>query len=235
MRTALCLSGTLQIHPWEHGKSFVASYYSLFLLCFCIDKKRDTFHTMLNYYHHFNYYRVNTQRRHYKLMKDGKHSSMTEERVAALESIGFVWVTSRGAPAMKSKGGQKPILETTKSQPKLDAHEIAARRFPNRAANDTNILPHFPGMYGVNNYAPTTHNLAPGFPSAFPPHHSTETNQVKVSPKSSLEGNHVSSNRVGSEKKRRWICDVCNVAAFNSFEEACAHESQCSGGLKAKH
>jgi len=34
---------------------------------------------------------VNTQRRHYKLLKEGKKSCMTEERLKKLEDIGFNW------------------------------------------------------------------------------------------------------------------------------------------------
>jgi hypothetical protein len=39
---------------------------------------------------------VKRQRYQYKLMKEGKASTMTEERVAALETVGFVW-DSQGA------------------------------------------------------------------------------------------------------------------------------------------
>lgn len=34
---------------------------------------------------------VHTQRRQYKLLSDGKKSSMTEEKKRALDSIGFFW------------------------------------------------------------------------------------------------------------------------------------------------
>mmetsp|Transcript_8780 Transcript_8780/g.17938 ORF Transcript_8780/g.17938 Transcript_8780/m.17938 type:complete len:202 (-) Transcript_8780:2429-3034(-) len=34
---------------------------------------------------------VGTQRRNYRLLKEGKKSAMTEERIRLLESIGFVW------------------------------------------------------------------------------------------------------------------------------------------------
>jgi hypothetical protein len=37
--------------------------------------------------------RVNTQRRHYKLLQDGKKSCLTEERLKKLNEIGFVWST----------------------------------------------------------------------------------------------------------------------------------------------
>uniref|UniRef100_A0A7S2U4T9 Helicase-associated domain-containing protein n=1 Tax=Attheya septentrionalis TaxID=420275 RepID=A0A7S2U4T9_9STRA len=36
---------------------------------------------------------VNTQRRHYKLMKEGKKSCMTQERIQMLEASGFIWMT----------------------------------------------------------------------------------------------------------------------------------------------
>lgn len=41
-----------------------------------------------------NVYRVNTQRRHYKLLKEGKHSCMTDERIKMLQDLGFAWSTT---------------------------------------------------------------------------------------------------------------------------------------------
>lgn len=43
--------------------------------------------------------------------------------------------------------------------------------------------------------------------------------------------NNGSNNSGGGEsfvRNRRWACDVCNVATFLSYEEACAHEEVCS-------
>jgi len=37
---------------------------------------------------------VNTQRRHYKLLKEGKHSCMTDERIKMLQDLGFAWSTT---------------------------------------------------------------------------------------------------------------------------------------------
>mmetsp|Transcript_1335 Transcript_1335/g.1924 ORF Transcript_1335/g.1924 Transcript_1335/m.1924 type:complete len:706 (-) Transcript_1335:274-2391(-) len=39
---------------------------------------------------------VNTQRRHYKLLIEGKHSCITPARVEALQDLGFVWSTTMG-------------------------------------------------------------------------------------------------------------------------------------------
>ncbi len=47
--------------------------------------------------------RVNTQRRHYKLMKEGKPSCMNDERVRILEDEGFAWSTSTNAPGSAIK------------------------------------------------------------------------------------------------------------------------------------
>jgi hypothetical protein len=41
----------------------------------------------------FLLYRVNTQRRNYKLLQDGKKSCLTQERLKKLNEIGFVWST----------------------------------------------------------------------------------------------------------------------------------------------
>ena len=34
---------------------------------------------------------VSTQRAQYRLFKEGKQSSMTDDRISALESFGFIW------------------------------------------------------------------------------------------------------------------------------------------------
>ena len=47
--------------------------------------------------------RVHTQRRHYKLMNDGKKSSMTRDKANALESIGFVWYAKTKKNADKNE------------------------------------------------------------------------------------------------------------------------------------
>jgi len=43
---------------------------------------------------------VNTQRRQYRFLQQGKHSQMTEERINKLEEIGFKWDASH----LKGKG-----------------------------------------------------------------------------------------------------------------------------------
>eukprot|EP00980_Cylindrotheca_fusiformis_P003752 scaffold833_cov92-Cylindrotheca_fusiformis.AAC.6 len=50
----------------------------------CMVPKRYSENVALGYW-------VNTQRKHYKLRKEGKRSTMTEDRIAALEKIGFAW------------------------------------------------------------------------------------------------------------------------------------------------
>jgi len=54
---------------------------------------------------------VNTQRRHYKMFMEGKPSSMRWERIEALESIGFAWSTSRGAPSKKRREAERQQQE----------------------------------------------------------------------------------------------------------------------------
>jgi len=47
---------------------------------------------------------VNKQRAEYKLLREGKKSSMTQERISALESVGFVWAKRRkGQPTWDLK------------------------------------------------------------------------------------------------------------------------------------
>lgn len=54
---------------------------------------------------------VNTQRRHFKLMNEGKSSCMNEERVKLLEKIKFVWSTSivAGSTGMKNENNEGKI------------------------------------------------------------------------------------------------------------------------------
>jgi hypothetical protein len=50
----------------------------------CFVPKRYTANTALGYW-------VNTQRKHYKLRKEGKKSTITDDRIASLEKIDFAW------------------------------------------------------------------------------------------------------------------------------------------------
>ena len=43
---------------------------------------------------------VHTQRRQYKLMLEGKKSAMNEEKIAALDSLGFTWVAKTNGWSM---------------------------------------------------------------------------------------------------------------------------------------
>lgn len=56
---------------------------------------------------------VNTQRRHYKLMKAGRPSCMNQERLELLESIGFAWATGNsGNSSNGSKlDSEKPVTQ----------------------------------------------------------------------------------------------------------------------------
>ena len=38
---------------------------------------------------------VHTQRRQYKLLSDGKKSSMTQDKISALDALGFIWVARK--------------------------------------------------------------------------------------------------------------------------------------------
>jgi predicted HD phosphohydrolase len=31
-------------------------------------------------------------------------------------------------------------------------------------------------------------------------------------------------------QKERWVCDVCRIATFDDYQEACRHEETCAGG-----
>lgn len=167
---------------------------------------------------------VNTQRRHYKLMKDGKHSSMTEDRVQLLEDMGFVWVTSRGAPPLKKRSGknESAVGEPTAKQ-KLNAYDIAARRFPDgQSPLSKNVS--LSGSIDLRNdlrgsaASASTSSFALGM-QAQPP-----------SDKPSPRGKSVTSKPARKKQQSRWICDVCHVATFTSFEDAYAHESKCQKG-----
>ena len=41
---------------------------------------------------------VNTQRQKYKLLKEGKSSTMSDDRIHKLESIGFQWISEVALP-----------------------------------------------------------------------------------------------------------------------------------------
>ena len=56
---------------------------------------------------------VNKQRMEYKLLQDNDKSSMTPERLAALQSIGFVWAKRKGQATWDAKYKQ---LQEYKSQ-----------------------------------------------------------------------------------------------------------------------
>jgi hypothetical protein len=62
--------------------------------------------------------RVNTQRRHFKLMKEGKTSCMNQERVAMLNQIGFAWSTAITGKPNKSKKSQPDGASKEKSPEK---------------------------------------------------------------------------------------------------------------------
>jgi len=164
---------------------------------------------------------VNTQRRHYRLMKDGKHSSMTEDRVQALEDIGFTWVTSRGAPSLKKRSGKEGVAETASKKQKLDAYEILQRRFPDGETASSQGSSILCGAVGGK----STQEALGGMPVV------KMEAQRDAQPAS---GDSVGKTSAASEPARRkqkskWLCDRCRTATFDSFEEAHAHESKCQG------
>uniref|UniRef100_A0A6V2DJS2 Uncharacterized protein n=1 Tax=Ditylum brightwellii TaxID=49249 RepID=A0A6V2DJS2_9STRA len=53
----------------------------------------------------------------------------------------------------------------------------------------------------------------------------------KVQPDSAKEKPKTSATE-GAKLVTKWTCDVCGVATFDSFDEACKHEKQCTGGKK---
>jgi len=166
---------------------------------------------------------VNTQRRHYKLMKDNKHSSMTEDRVRALEALGFVWVTSRGAPPLKKRPGKQEAREVVDKKQKLDAYDIAARRFPVGESPFNQLRP-FPDNVAKGSVIQEATGISPN-PNVIQAHANRD-------PSSRFKSTGLPSAAIEQSTKKqqsRWICDVCHVATFNSFEDAYAHESICTG------
>jgi len=57
---------------------------------------------------------VHTQRRQYKLMIEGKKSSMTQEKAQALDSIGFFWAAK---PSSRSVNRAEPVQHDVIGQP----------------------------------------------------------------------------------------------------------------------
>lgn len=81
------------------------------------------------------------------------------------------------------------------------------------------------GSYGLNTGYPPRHegHYSDVFREAqYPPHYST--GYAVQNP--SGEGTNVTDEPQTST--RRWACDYCNVATFESYDEACAHEEECA-------
>ena len=84
---------------------------------------------------------IKEQRRHYSLMKQGKPTHMTDERVAHLESIGFCWDTHestwqerlRELAEFKDRFGSCVVPTTYKENPKLGTWVHHQRRQYKRA------------------------------------------------------------------------------------------------------
>lgn len=53
---------------------------------------------------------VHNQRTQYKLLTEGKHSRITEERVELLQALGFVWNTREMMPLIENEHGEKQRL-----------------------------------------------------------------------------------------------------------------------------
>eukprot|EP00804_Cyclotella_cryptica_P027077 CCRYP_013615-RB/>CCRYP_013615-RB protein AED:0.42 eAED:0.62 QI:0/-1/0/1/-1/0/1/0/114 len=71
---------------------------------------------------------VHTQRRQYKLMQEGKKSSMTQDKIDALNAVGFVWV------ARSSENGDSSDSED-------DGRENSDDNNVNEKEDQTNSVP----------------------------------------------------------------------------------------------
>lgn len=69
-------------HIWEQNFEQLVAYKEKFGDCY-VPQKLKGYETLCNW--------VSTQRKQYTFKKNGKPSSMTEERIKSLESIEFVW------------------------------------------------------------------------------------------------------------------------------------------------
>lgn len=69
-------------HTWEQQYEQMVAYKEKYGNCL-IPHKLEGYETLCTW--------VSTQRKQYSLKKNGKPSSMSDERVEALERIGFVW------------------------------------------------------------------------------------------------------------------------------------------------
>lgn len=63
---------------------------------------------------------VNTQRRHYKLLKEGKHSCMTQERIKLLEDLGFAWSTTSFNIKQENNGEENSLKSTKPTEDESD-------------------------------------------------------------------------------------------------------------------
>lgn len=92
---------------------------------------------------------VHTQRRQYKLMQEGKKSSMTQDKIDALNAVGFVWVarssenddSSDSEDALNEHAddnNQNEVEDRTNENPlKTDVLEKSEKNFPPDSKGDS--------------------------------------------------------------------------------------------------
>ena len=68
---------------------------------------------------------VKQQRTHYRFLQQGKYSSLTDERIFLLDSIGFVWKTKKGEKH-KHISTTSPINNDEASKPSEEVKEASA-------------------------------------------------------------------------------------------------------------
>lgn len=90
-----------KVSKYYYEATFHYSYYQRIALCL----QHKSHSTLDNYYSSLGTW-VNKQRMEYKLLMDKNKSSMTEERLNALQSIGFTWAKRKGQATWDAKFSQ---------------------------------------------------------------------------------------------------------------------------------
>lgn len=84
---------------------------------------------------------VHTQRRQYKLLLDGKKSSMTQDKIDSLNAVGFVWVARQSDSDDDDDADSSCGANKTKSQEGVNQSNLKSAESDKDDENDTSKWP----------------------------------------------------------------------------------------------
>lgn len=152
-----------------------------------------------------------------------------EEQVESREEL-HDDVVSQVAPTDEPRSPVRSNKRVTFSTDTKDVSRKAARRLSLPPRSKNAVGPRLPPPF-VRGHS---------FPTSPPAHHFPKSRQQQHyqtwmrprlldhhHPMSVVQTPPAPPPRPPESQTDKWICDFCNVAAFDSYEEACAHESTC--------